>query len=97
MSTFSEIVSNYNLVVHNIGSFILQRSNTPKEAIMCTFTTLQNMDHSVRTALGYVESTYGGDKWSLPLKTSPQGPRQGNGSAPSMWENFSTQLLDCLQ
>ena len=41
--TFTDNVSNYNLLVHNIASLILQRSNIPKYPIRCTFTTLQNM------------------------------------------------------
>ena len=39
--TFTDIVSKYNLLVHSITSLSLQRSNIPKEPIMCTFTTLK--------------------------------------------------------
>ena len=41
--TFADLVSNYNLLVHNIASLSLQQSNIPKKPIRCTFTTLQNM------------------------------------------------------
>ena len=51
-SIFAELVYNYELVVHSITSLSLQRVNTPKEPILCTFTNLQNMNHSVRTDFG---------------------------------------------
>ena len=54
-STFDDLVFNYNLVVHSITSLSMQRANISKEPIMCTFTTLQNMEHSAITAFG--EST----------------------------------------
>ena len=44
-STFSDLVSNYDLVFHNIVSLSMQQYNIPKEPIMCTFTTLQNMEN----------------------------------------------------
>eukprot|EP00957_Ditylum_brightwellii_P028608 2161638-Ditylum_brightwellii.AAC.1 len=42
-STFIDLVSNYNLVVHNIASLAMQQVGTPKDPINCTFTTLQDM------------------------------------------------------
>ena len=72
-STFSTLVSNYNLVVHSIPSLIMKRAIINKEPIMCTFTTPQNMEHSVRTDFGESDTAYEGDKWALTLKTPPQG------------------------
>eukprot|EP00957_Ditylum_brightwellii_P074988 5698875-Ditylum_brightwellii.AAC.1 len=43
ISTFIDLVSNYNLVVHSIASLAMQRVGTPKAPINCTFTTLQDM------------------------------------------------------
>ena len=61
-STFADIVSNYYFVFHSITYLSMQHANTPKELIMCKITTLQNMEHSVRTALGESETTYGEEK-----------------------------------
>ena len=91
-STFSDIFSNYHLVVHNIASIILQHANIHKEPIRCTFATLQNMEHSVRIAYVESESTYRGDKWSIHLKPLSQGLVQVNGTDPSIWDIFSTPL-----
>ena len=51
-SIFADIISNYDLVVHSITLLPLQRVNAPKEPIICNFTTVQNMTHSVRTDFG---------------------------------------------
>ena len=67
-SVFSDLIYNYDLVVHIIASLAMQRVNVPKEQINCTFSTLQNMLHLVRTAFGDPDNTYGGDIWSIPIK-----------------------------
>ena len=64
---------------------------------MCTFATLQNMEHSVRIAFGESYTTYGGDKWSLPLNPLSKGLGQLNGVSPEIWSIFSTPLLNCLR
>ena len=81
-STFIDLVSNYDLVVHSIASLALQRVNTPKAPIDCTFTTLQDMVHTVRTAYGDSIESYGGELWAIPCSPPPQGLGQGNGAAP---------------
>ena len=48
-STFSELIYNYNLEVRSMASLSLQRVYVPKEPTICTFVTLQNMIHSVKT------------------------------------------------
>ena len=50
--TFADIISNYDLVVHNIAYICLQRANVLKESIKCTFTNLQDVEYSVRTVFG---------------------------------------------
>ena len=61
-SVFSDLVSYYDLVTHNIADLSLQCANVPKELIICTFTTLQEMVHSVRTAFRDSDTLYEGDK-----------------------------------
>ena len=46
-NTFADLISNYYLVVHTIAYLSLQTSNVPKNPIKCTFTALQDMEHSV--------------------------------------------------
>eukprot|EP00957_Ditylum_brightwellii_P083131 6320712-Ditylum_brightwellii.AAC.1 len=60
-STFIDLVSNYDLVTHSIGSLALQRVGVLNAPIFCMFTTLQDMVHSVRTAYGDSINKYGGD------------------------------------
>ena len=93
---FIDLVSNYDITVHRIALLSMQQANTPKEPIMCTFTTLQNMEHSVRTSFGESDTTYVGDKWALPLKRPTQGLGQGNGAAPEIWSIARTPILKCL-
>jgi hypothetical protein len=42
---------------------------------------LQNLEHTIRTAHGDSEETYGGDLWVIPM----QGVYQGNGAGPLIW------------
>eukprot|EP00957_Ditylum_brightwellii_P105962 8082922-Ditylum_brightwellii.AAC.1 len=84
-STFIDLVSNYDLVVHSIASLALQQVGTPKESIFCTFTTLQDMVHTCRTAFGDSTKSYGGNIWAIPCQPPPQGLGQGNGTVPCIW------------
>ena len=61
MSILTDLVSNYNLLVHSITSLSLQRVDVTKEPILYNFTTLQKTTHSVRTAFGDSKKTYGKD------------------------------------
>ena len=83
-SVFTDLISNYELVVHIIASLALQRVNVPKEPIHCTFSTLQNMVHSVRMDFRDSDNTYGGDIWEIPLKKTPTFLGQGNVEAPEV-------------
>eukprot|EP00957_Ditylum_brightwellii_P016060 1210174-Ditylum_brightwellii.AAC.1 len=81
-STFIDLVSNYNLVVHSIASLALPQAGTPKEPILCTFITLQDMVHTCRMAFGSLTASHGGNVWAIPCPPLPQGFRQGNRAAP---------------
>ena len=96
-SILADLLSNYNLVVHSIASLTLQRVDVPKETILCNFTTLQNMTHSVRIAFGDSKTTYGGDTWALPVNPPHQFLVQGNGAAREIWDIVSTLMLKCLR
>eukprot|EP00957_Ditylum_brightwellii_P200605 15292933-Ditylum_brightwellii.AAC.1 len=96
-SVFIDLVSNYNLVVHNIASLALQRIGMPKAPICCTFTTLQDVVHSVHMTYGDSLEAYGGDLWVVKTKLPPQGLGQGNGTAPCIWALVSTPLLNAIR
>jgi hypothetical protein len=72
----------YDRIVHAIASMCLQRQEIAKSEVVCMFSTLQNLEHTIRTAYGDSEETYGGDLWViLPM----QGVYQGNGAGPLIW------------
>eukprot|EP00957_Ditylum_brightwellii_P034153 2588573-Ditylum_brightwellii.AAC.1 len=48
-SLFVNLVSNYDLVAHNIASLALQRVGMPKAPILSIFKTLQDMKQAFRT------------------------------------------------
>eukprot|EP00957_Ditylum_brightwellii_P140296 10690118-Ditylum_brightwellii.AAC.1 len=96
-SLFIDLVSNYDLAVHNIAGFALQRIGMPKAPIFCTFTTLQDMIHSVRMSYGDSLETYGGDLWVVNTKPPPQGLGQRNSAVLCTWALVSTPLLNAIR
>ena len=97
VAEFIDLKSNYDLVVHSIASLCMQRVGAPKEPIICTLTTLQDMKHAVRTAAGDSDFRYGGELWVIPIRPPPQGLGQGNGAAPAIWAVVSTPVLNMLR
>eukprot|EP00957_Ditylum_brightwellii_P120597 9199646-Ditylum_brightwellii.AAC.1 len=82
---FIDLVSNYDLVVHSIASLAYQQVGVPKAPVVCTFSSLQDMVHIIRTAYGDSINSYGGELWCILLSPPPQGLGQGNGAAPCSW------------
>eukprot|EP00957_Ditylum_brightwellii_P069333 5263614-Ditylum_brightwellii.AAC.1 len=60
-SLFIDLVSNYDLVVHNAVSIALQKVAMPKSPILYAFKMLQYMIHTVRIAHGDSIEKYGDD------------------------------------
>jgi hypothetical protein len=56
------------------------------------FSTLQNLEHTIQTAYGDSEDTYGGDMWVI----SMQGVYQVGGAGPLIWAVVSSPLLDIM-
>ena len=71
----------------------LQHLGLPESAIICMFTTLQDMEHTVRTVYGNSQNTYGGPLWLVPM----QGIFQGNDMGPMFWAVVSTPVLKVMQ
>jgi hypothetical protein len=83
----------YDLIGHAQASLCMQRQGVPQSAVKCLFTTLQSATHSVRTAFGDSDDTYGGHGWIKPM----HGIGQGNGGGPPIWAVISSTLLDTLR
>ena len=56
------------------------------------FTTLQNIKHTIRTAYGDSQHSYGGDPWLVPM----QGVLKDNGAGPMLWAVVSTPVLNVM-
>jgi hypothetical protein len=83
----------------------MQSKGVPEETIVFQFTTIQNMEHTIRTIHGNSKKTYGGSLWVVPLEGCsttdkqqgpPAGLGQGSGFAPTGWAIISTPLLDSM-
>jgi hypothetical protein len=61
--------------------------------IVCIFSTIQNLHHSIRTVYGDSELTFSGQLWTVPI----QGVGQGNGAGPQIWAVVSTPVLNMLR
>jgi hypothetical protein len=92
-----DLASCYDLVVHSIASLCMQRQGIPEQPIVCMFTTLQNMVHTVRTAAGESDANFGGRLWAVAFESPPQGLNQGNGAGPGIWAVVSTPVLNMLR
>eukprot|EP00978_Attheya_sp_CCMP212_P003448 scaffold7138_cov69-Attheya_sp.AAC.6 len=83
IDTAVDLCSCYDLIVHAAASLSMQQQGVPAPAVVCMFTTLQNMVHTVRTAFGESSQMFRGDLWALPVNPPPQGvdgntPRRGH-------------------
>ena len=83
----------YDRIVHSIASLCLQRVGAPIEPIVCMFTTIQRLEHHIRTVYGDSEVSFTGALWTVPI----QGVGQGNGAGPQIWAVVSTPVLNMLR
>ena len=83
----------YDRIQHVIAALCMRRQNVPKSAIICMFSTLQDLEHKIRTAYGDSDITYGGPLWTVPV----QGVGQGNGAGPTLWAIISSPVLEVLR
>ena len=56
------------------------------------FKTIQDLKHSVRTAFGDSDGSFGGHLWIVPV----HGVGQGNGAGPAIWAVVSAPVLDMM-
>ena len=83
----------YDRIVHSVASLCLQCLGLLESAIVCLFSTLQDMEHTVCTVYGNSQHSYGGSLWSIPM----QGIFQGNGAGPMLWAVVSTPVLKVMR
>jgi len=83
----------YNRIVHHIMAQSMYRCGVPKPALVCMFTTLQNLQYHVRMLYGDSTLWAGTEIWAVPVARISQGNRAG----PQIWAVVSTPILDLLQ
>jgi hypothetical protein len=74
--------------------------------VVCIFSTLQNLEHTIHTVYGDSKWSYGGDLWvvlipGLAWGNKDEGPMsglgQGNGAALGGWAIISTLILEVMR
>jgi hypothetical protein len=80
-------------IVHSIASLSMQRVKVPPGPIICMFSTIQCLNHYIRTIYGDSELSFTGELWTVPI----QGMGQRNGAGPQILALVSTPVLDLLQ
>ena len=83
----------YDRIVHSVASLAMQRVGAPVEPIICMFTSIQNLQHRIRTVFGDSEVGFSGALYVVPI----QGVGQGNGAGPQIWAVVSTPVLNMLR
>ena len=83
----------YDRIVHLVASLAMQRVGAPVEPIVCMFTTIQNLQHRIRTVYGDSEIGFSGELYAVLF----QGVGQGNGAGPQIWAVVSTPIFNMLQ
>jgi len=71
----------------------MYQCGVPKLALVCMFTTLQNLHHHVCTLCSDSKVWGSTEIWGVPVS----GMGQGNGAGPQMWAVVSTPILNLLQ
>jgi hypothetical protein len=86
----SDLKSCYDRIVHNAASLAMQKCGISQEIVTTMFETIQQCQHSIRTAYGDSSITYSGKgQYNSP----PMGAGQGNGAGPQMWAILSSTLF----
>ena len=84
----------YDRITHSMASLALQRVGLPTPPIISMLTSLQKMQHHIRTGYGISTQSYGN---TLKNGKPTQGSGQGNGASPCIWVMLSTPLLNLMR
>lgn len=87
----SDLMNNYDRMSHSVGSLAMRALGVPISAIRYLTTSIQNIQHHVRTAYGDSDSFYTGET-DNPL----QGGGQGNPASPPMWTAITIVVVKIL-
>lgn len=82
----------YDRIVHSVVSLSMQRVGAPVQPIISMFTTIQNLEHRIRTVYGDSDVNFSGVLYAVPI----QGVGQGNGAGPQIWALVSTPIFNML-
>jgi hypothetical protein len=83
----------YDRMVHPFASICLQRLGAPVEPIISMFSTIQDLQHHIRTIHGNSETFFSGADWPVPI----HGVGQGNGAGPQIWAAVSTPIFNMIR
>jgi len=83
----------FDRIAHVMAILALRRLGIPRPAMMSMITTIQQMQHYIRTAFRESEQSHGPN----PSGPPPQGLIQGNGAAPAAWSAVTAILVDFMK
>lgn len=83
----------YDRIAHVVVDMALRRLGIPKPALQSMLTTIQEMEHYIRTGFGDSDDSYGQQPHELP----PQGILQGNGAGPAGWFAIATVIINAMK
>ena len=89
----TDLKSCYDRICHSIASLSMRRQGIAESEVVCMFTPLQHLEHTIRCAFGTSSDSYGKERWAVPM----QGVYQGNGAGPVIWAVVSSPLLQILK
>ena len=89
----TDLKSCYDRICHSIAGLSLRRQGVAESEVVCMFSTLQHLKHTIRCAYGTSDESYGSELWAVPM----QGVYQGNGAGPVVWAVVSSPVLQILK
>jgi hypothetical protein len=88
----TNLKSCYDRICHAVASLSLCSQGVAESEVVCMFSTLQHLSHTIRCAYGTSTESYGNDLWVVPM----QGVYQGNGAGHVIWAVVSSTVLQIL-
>ena len=83
----------YDRILHFAAYVSLRKAGLTQEAATSMINPIRQLTHTIRTAYGDSNTTYGGAEWTR----EPSGICQGNGAGPAIWALVSSPLLKMLR
>jgi len=83
----------YDRIVHAFASLAIQRLGVPIGPIQVMFTTIQQLQHHIRTIHGDSEISFSALSSTVPI----QGVGQGNGAGPQIWAVVSSPIFNMVR